>query len=447
MKKLLLVFGFIISGLTSSFLNAQSNWSFQTNPIADSALGKIQFVSSTEGWISEAHGRMLHTTNAGTDWSVVTPFPSDTVTSMTDPANSMWWADQKHGWKINWLGTSFADAHGAVIQRTTDGGNSWTKNVLSTVAGEMGFQIQFVDTNNGWASVYNYSLGSMVTLRSTNGGSNWDTVATSGIFYFVDTNNGWSIGGTKIYHTANGGNNWSLQYTSAGTGGFNAVQFTDLNHGWVVGDSCKILKTTDGGGTWTPITNTGISSNFRSKGLFFVNANFGWIGSKIVNMPISSDVGINLYTTNGGASWTTQSFPGAENSDNVWSIFFWDANNGWFTTDAGKIGHTTNGGGTTAIVQAKNTMPAGFSLSQNYPNPFNPTTLITYNVPAVGTPYIVSLKVFDVLGREVATLVNETKSAGTYNATFNASKFASGVYFYQLKAGNILQTKKMILMK
>ena len=293
------------------------------------------------------------------------------------------------------VGDKLSDAHGAVIQRTIDGGNSWTKNVLSTVAGEMGFQIQFVDTNNGWASIYNYSSGNMRTFRSSNGGNTWDSVATSGIFYFVDTNNGWSIGGTKIYHTTNGGGNWSLQYTSAGTGGFNSIQFTDLNHGWVVGDSCKILKTTDGGGTWTPITNTGISSNFRSKGIFFVNANFGWIGSKIVNMPVSSDEGINLYTTNGGASWTTQSFPGAENSDNVWSIFFWDANNGWFTTDAGKIGHTTNGGGVTAV-QKQDGRPSQVILSQNYPNPFNPTTIITYEIPAVGTQHAVSLRVYDI---------------------------------------------------
>ena len=107
MKKIFTVLGLFLIGLSNTSLNAQSAWTFQTNPIADSALGKIQFVSSTEGWISEAHGRMLHTTNAGTDWSVVTPFPSDTVTSMTDPANSMCWADQNHGWKINWLGTSF----------------------------------------------------------------------------------------------------------------------------------------------------------------------------------------------------------------------------------------------------------------------------------------------------------------------------------------------------
>jgi photosystem II stability/assembly factor-like uncharacterized protein len=94
MKKISIVLSMFIIGFSSSLLNAQSGWVVQTNPLADSALGKIQFVSANEGWISEAHGNLLHTTNAGTNWMIVTPFPNDTVTSMTDPANSMSWADQ-----------------------------------------------------------------------------------------------------------------------------------------------------------------------------------------------------------------------------------------------------------------------------------------------------------------------------------------------------------------
>jgi hypothetical protein len=85
-----------------------------------------------------------------------------------------------------------------------------------------------------------------------------------------------------------------------------------------------------------------------------------------------------------------------------------------------------------------------FELKQNYPNPFNPTTTIKYSLP---NNDILSLKVFDILGREVAVLVNEYKPAGTYAAEFNASLFASGVYFYQLQSGNFVETKKMVLMK
>ncbi len=109
---------------------AQPGWTVQSNPLGDSALGKIQFVSSTEGWISQSYGKLLHTTNGGTSWEAVTPFPNDTIICMTDPANSMWWVDQSHGWKINWFGTSFGDAHGAVIHKTTDGGITWQKKNL-----------------------------------------------------------------------------------------------------------------------------------------------------------------------------------------------------------------------------------------------------------------------------------------------------------------------------
>ena len=95
--------------------------------------------------------------------------------------------------------------------------------------------------------------------------------------------------------------------------------------------------------------------------------------------------------------------------------------------------------------------PEEFYLSQNYPNPFNPVTKIKYNIPSVisteGRNLRVTLKVFDILGREITTLVNEEKPAGTYEVEFSASKFASGVYFYQLKAGNYMDTKKMILVK
>jgi len=85
-----------------------------------------------------------------------------------------------------------------------------------------------------------------------------------------------------------------------------------------------------------------------------------------------------------------------------------------------------------------------FKLEQNYPNPFNPSTIIRYVIPKAG---IVSLKIFDVLGQEVKTLINEYKNVGSYSVNFNAERLASGVYFYHLKAGDFMQTKKMILLK
>jgi hypothetical protein len=94
-------------------------------------------------------------------------------------------------------------------------------------------------------------------------------------------------------------------------------------------------------------------------------------------------------------------------------------------------------------------LPARFSLKQNYPNPFNPTTTIQFTIPPRTSRSIenVSLKVFDILGREVATLLNEPLAAGSYQVTFDGSKLSSGIYIYQMTAGGFVNTKRMILVK
>ncbi|MBK6876532.1 MAG: T9SS type A sorting domain-containing protein [Ignavibacteria bacterium] len=89
-------------------------------------------------------------------------------------------------------------------------------------------------------------------------------------------------------------------------------------------------------------------------------------------------------------------------------------------------------------------VPENFSLAQNYPNPFNPSTTIVYGVPENGP---VTLKIYDNLGREVSTLVNESKTAGFYTATFSAAELSSGVYFYKLESGKFVSVKRMVLMK
>ncbi|MCH8169503.1 MAG: S8 family peptidase, partial [Bacteroidetes bacterium] len=102
----------------------------------------------------------------------------------------------------------------------------------------------------------------------------------------------------------------------------------------------------------------------------------------------------------------------------------------------------------TAIFDNEDIIPENFALDQNYPNPFNPSTRIRYHVKAAG---FVSLRIFNVLGNEVALLVNQEKPAGTYEAQFNAEvdgrTLPSGVYFYRLTIGNFISTKKMILAK
>ncbi|MBN1637628.1 MAG: T9SS type A sorting domain-containing protein, partial [Ignavibacteriales bacterium] len=81
---------------------------------------------------------------------------------------------------------------------------------------------------------------------------------------------------------------------------------------------------------------------------------------------------------------------------------------------------------------------------QNYPNPFNPSTVISYQLPVSS---LVQIKVYNVLGQEIATLVNEEKPAGTHNVKFNASNLSSGIYFYRIEAGKFVETKKMVILK
>src|ERR1041385_1154546 len=107
--------------------------------------------------------------------------------------------------------------------------------------------------------------------------------------------------------------------------------------------------------------------------------------------------------------------------------------------------------GTTDVREDHRTVPSAFSLEHNYPNPFNPVTMIRFRLPFISN---VSLKIYDVLGREVATLIDGRKLAGTYEVDFNAHQLASGVYFYKLRAIDVTtrnaeftDVKKMLLLK
>ncbi|HAX48188.1 MAG TPA: hypothetical protein DCX92_04315 [Bacteroidetes bacterium] len=101
-------------------------------------------------------------------------------------------------------------------------------------------------------------------------------------------------------------------------------------------------------------------------------------------------------------------------------------------------------GNLVGVNPVNNQVPQVYSLSQNYPNPFNPVTNIKFSIPAAGN---VKLVIFDILGREVKTLLNDVKPAGNYVVDFNAAELSSGAYFYRLESGNFVETKKMLLVK
>ena len=154
--------------------------------------------------------------------------------------------------------------------------------------------------------------------------------------------------------------------------------------------------------------------------------------------------GTILRTSNGGVNWNSQ-FSGTERW--FYDVCFTDNNNGTAVGNLGTIMKTTNGG-SVYVTQLSDLIPEIFSLFQNYPNPFNPTTKIKFKLSRLETEAnYVRLIIFDALGREVITLINDRLEAGDYEIEFNGGDFPSGVYFYKLEAGNYSEVKRMILLK
>jgi len=214
-----------------------------------------------------------------------------------------------------------------------------------------------------------------------------------------------------------------------------SVFFIDSLNGWVgspVGPSTQtIFKTTNGGNNWyDPFRWTFNISN----SLFFTDINNGWS---------AEENGLIWHTSNSGLNWTQQT--PVVNNRNYRSIYFTDSLTGWCVGDSGRILKTTTGGILTNFTNTNSEVPTEYKLNQNYPNPFNPKTIINYEL---GITNYVSLKVYDVRGNEIATLVNEKRSAGSYSAQFDGSNIPSGIYFYRLEVdGNMIDTKRMVLLK
>ncbi len=190
----------------------------------------------------------------------------------------------------------------------------------------------------------------------------------------------------------------------------------------------KMYKTNDRGNTIIEINN-GIT-NLNPYSINVINYNEIYIG----------DYKSIYLSTNGGDNW--YSIQGPSNSNGIHSVEKYSE--GYLIIASGKGIYKNT---TPVSVHEENSelnSILNYSLCQNYPNPFNPNTNIQYEI---SSKQFVTLKVYDVLGNEVATLVNEEKPAGNYEVEFDASNLSSGVYYYQLRSGDFVQTKKMILMK
>jgi hypothetical protein len=162
----------------------------------------------------------------------------------------------------------------------------------------------------------------------------------------------------------------------------------------------------------------------------FSSNNYGWfIGDQLIK---TSDAGYN---------WRTMSTSFGTNFNNV---FFVNDTIGWLVGNGGLIIKTKNGGEPVIGVNPITNIVNFFSLSQNYPNPFNPITRIKFDIPKSSH---MQIAVYDILGREVQQLLNEDKKPGSYEITWDGSRFASGIYFYKIISDNFMETKKMVLLK
>ncbi|MBL0106953.1 MAG: T9SS type A sorting domain-containing protein [Ignavibacteria bacterium] len=282
-------------------------------------------------------------------------------------------------------------------------------------------------------------------FKTTNNGSSWDSVEVNGSafsyvksLFFINSSLGWLTGGIPLLsteyvsRTVNGGLNWSIQYNRQPP--FNTVYFIDSLNGWLSGQSSAaaptILRTTNSGDNWiSEFPGTGYIIN----SIYFTDKRNGWAAGE--NRIIQS-------TTNGGINWINQT--ATQPGINYNSVYFTDSLTGWAVGDSGTILKTTTGGVLTNFTNTSSEIPDKYFLSQNYPNPFNPVTNLEFGISELE---FVSLKIFDVLGNEVSTLVNENKPAGRYEVTFNGADFPSGVYFVRMESGDFMDVKRMVLIK
>ena len=403
------------------------DWSRLPSPTND-ILRKLFFVDGNNGWASGLTGTIVHTSDAGASWVL----QNSTVTT---PIVDIFFIDNSLGWALTY---PQVPPFGTTILKTNDGGIHWLPDSIF-FENEIMSTIYFFDNLTGL-------IGGNGIKKTTDGGISWFNTSTdSGIvsnlpvydFNFYNNSFGYACGGRLdvagvIWRTTDGGNNWA-SFGLSPDQIFDVFISDSLNVISLSGDPegiypLGIVKSTNGGVSWdfTEIPLYGLSF-----ALDFTSTNNGWSASGYKF----------LRTTDAGLTWFEEPTP---DSINIYDLQFVDENIGFACGENGallKYFHTTE-------VSESNDLVSSFMLEQNYPNPFNPKTIIPWRSPSSGLNI---LKVFDVLGNEVATLVNEYRQAGEYEVEFNPfinkTYSASGVFFYQLQVGNYIETKKMILIK
>lgn len=326
--------------------------------------------------------------------------------------------------------TWVAGQRGGLISKTTDRGVTWSMKQSGLGVGRNSYDISsiyFQNQNVGWAVAGRY------LERTNNGGEAWAIVdssfhGTMNVITFASASRGYVFQGYgDVAITFDGGGTWqSKKIGPAQNFSFFSAAFSDSLHGVAVDLNQRVVRTTDGGETWDVQTVP-----MEPLSVCFVNRDTGWI---------VGHSGVILRTTNQGVSWDQQESP---TNNDLRAVYFTSVQKGCVVGYNGTILTTTTGGAVTGVGRQENS-PKMFALAQNYPNPFNPTTTFQFSIAA---SRFVTLTVYDLLGREVTTLVKEKKAPGVYRVQFDASRLSSGVYFYALHAGNFYEVKKMALVK
>ena len=374
---------------------------------------------------------------------------------------------------VDSLGAIYVAQSNAGLYKSTDDGSTWIQ-LKNGISGYINVIRTFPKTRQRGNIFVGTSEG---LYRSSDGGNNWDNInlpfsytsvsmvdvhadsvflvfTYSGLFISSDNGVTWSINNNNRFNTIYAtGYNPETKYYYAGT-----------NQG--------VWRTTNPAGTWSLPNNNltygdvgklalsskgKIFASYNYMGLYRSNDNASSFYKLTTGLPTSPSIS-DIIIDSKEQVFVGIRYKGVYASTDIGDIW-WSANEGLNFRDVFALAFdnknrmiaATYGNGlyrtlepTMNINVQPELTPTVFALEQNYPNPFNPSTVINYQLPV--TNYV-SLKVYDAIGREVATLVNEVQEAGYYSAPFDASKISSGIYFFKLQAGSFVQTKKMMLTK
>jgi len=454
--KIIILFLLVFTIETS--VQSQSGWVVQPSGV-NFVLNKITFINSQTGFVIGYSKNILKTTDRGENWNQI--FTVDSVTELRD----IFFVNQNTGYAAGGVfiygpGTEYYFS--STLAKTTNSGNNWftvfrdTNQSPPTILGS----VYFTSSDVGYIGAGLYSNGDGRLFKTTDGAVSWNELSFDNIngypfsMYFSNELTGNAAVSNKAIKTTNGGINWTQHNSSFAPSFLLSLFFIDQNTGYACGGSPPfpgqsfIMKTTNAGDNWNTLLNRYGNNDYDLNSIYFPSSNIGYaVGSSLLGIGFIDTLSIILKTTDSGIKWGFQNSPHIA----LRSVYFFDPDTGFAVGMNGTILKTTDGGGEiiSNINYSGNIIAGNFSLSQNYPNPFNPKTIIRYSIPskANGQLSIVKLLVFDNLGKEIVTLVNEKQNAGSYSVEFNGENLSSGIYFYKLSAVEFTETKRMILLK